>query len=149
MITNQVQRNLNLFRVFRFVLRCMQVQCHTCFNVISSRIPKALTAKTKGSDGHVVDNNKLYSCDYWILYTWRRGKVILRFYRTFCQFIFFQDTVGMQHLTSRNPEVTHYLTPIPLDKMAAISQRACSNGCSWMQIFQLQIKFHWNMFPVV
>ena len=37
------------------------------------------------------------------------------------------------------------LTHLPLNKMAAISQTTCLNAFSWMKIFELQIKFHWNM----
>ena len=33
--------------------------------------------------------------------------------------------------------------------MAAISQTICLNVFSWMKIFELQIKFHWNMFFTV
>ena len=34
----------------------------------------------------------------------------------------------------------------PLDKMAAILQTICSNEFSWINIFEFQIKCHWNMF---
>ena len=36
--------------------------------------------------------------------------------------------------------------PHPPDKIAAISQTTCSNAFSWMKIFEVQIKYHWNMF---
>ena len=95
--------------LWRFALKCVHVQCYTCFNIISLRISKAMTPKTKSYDKQLVNNNKLYSCDYWIAYTWRGGNAILRFYRTICQFVYFQDAVGMPKLTSRSHEATHCL----------------------------------------
>ena len=39
-----------------------------------------------------------------------------------------------------------YLTHLPLDKMAAISQTTFSNAFSWMKLLKFQLKFHWNLF---
>ena len=38
------------------------------------------------------------------------------------------------------------LTHLPLDKMAAISQKTFSNACSWMKSFIFWFKFHWSLF---
>ena len=35
------------------------------------------------------------------------------------------------------------------DKMAAIFQTTCSNGFYWMKMYELQLKFHWCLFPRV
>ena len=34
-------------------------------------------------------------------------------------------------------------------KMAAIFQMTCSNAFSWMKMYELQLKFHWSLFPRV
>ena len=32
------------------------------------------------------------------------------------------------------------------DKMAAIFQTSCSNGFSWVRMYEFQLKFHWSLF---
>ena len=39
-----------------------------------------------------------------------------------------------------------YLTHLPLNKMASISQTIFSNAFSWMKSFVFWFKFHWNLF---
>ena len=39
-----------------------------------------------------------------------------------------------------------YLTHLPWDKMATISQTTFSNAFSWMKSFVFQVNFHWNLF---
>ena len=38
------------------------------------------------------------------------------------------------------------LTHLPLNEMAAIPQKPCSKAFSWIEIFEFQIKFQWNLF---
>ena len=41
------------------------------------------------------------------------------------------------------------LTPLPLDKMAAISQTTFSNAFSLMKIYWFWLRFHWSLFLMV
>ena len=41
---------------------------------------------------------------------------------------------------------THNLTHLPMDKMAAISQRTFLNTFPWMKSFVFWLKFHWSLF---
>ena len=42
-----------------------------------------------------------------------------------------------------------WLTHLPLDKVAAISQTTFSSAFSWMKRFGFLFKIHWNLFPSV
>ena len=46
------------------------------------------------------------------------------------------------------PEFT-YLTHWSRDKVAASFLRTFSNAFSWMKISKFQLRFHWNLFPIV
>ena len=41
------------------------------------------------------------------------------------------------------------LNPLPLDKVAVISQTTFSNAFSWMKSFIFRLKFHWSLFQSV
>ena len=43
-------------------------------------------------------------------------------------------------------ELMFYLIPLPLDKMAAISQTIFWDAFSWMKIFEFRLRFHWSLF---
>ena len=49
------------------------------------------------------------------------------------------DTVGCNHLSLS-------LTLLPLDKIAAISQKTFSDAFSWMKSFVFWLIFHWSLF---
>ena len=66
----------------------------------------------------------------------------------------------IQHLNTELASVDHqniglyfvaasiqdWLTYLPLDKIAAISQKTFSSAFSWMKSFVLWLKFHWSLF---
>ena len=39
-----------------------------------------------------------------------------------------------------------HLTHLPLDKIAAVSQMIFSDTFSWMEMYELRLKFHWRLF---
>ena len=64
------------------------------------------------------------------------------------RFLFFQDSSLPASLLLVNPSSSQntYLTHLPQDKMAAISQIVFSDAFSWMKNFVFWLRFHWSLF---
>ena len=75
-------------------------------------------------------------------------------YRTFdvymaARYIEFESILLSFILPSWNGELCWILTPLSLDKMAAISQMIFWDAFSWMKSFVFCLKSHWSLFLMV
>ena len=53
------------------------------------------------------------------------------------------DTLSSAGASSSEDDLTHW----DQDKMAAIFQTTFSNAFLWMKMYELQLRFHWSLFP--